>query len=95
MGVESVANSFIAADPILGGIIVVLGAAVLYLFKARDKERDARLEESKEVTSLIVKPLQDLTQLITDSNNDVLDAIDQSNRRNDDEQPARRVRRSR
>lgn len=72
--VGNAAETFLNSG-ILGAIIVVLGAVVVYLYKSREKIQEDRLNEAKQVRDTIAEPLSKLSTLIKESNDDILDAI--------------------
>ena len=78
--IENAAQTFLNSG-ILGAIIVILGWAVFYLYRSKEKIQDDRLAEARQVRETIAEPLSQLSALIKESNDDILDAIDGKKRK--------------
>jgi chromosome condensin MukBEF MukE localization factor len=78
-GLEGATQTFLNSG-ILGAIIVILGAVIVYLYRSREKIQDERLQEAKEVRQQIAEPLSQLSGLVKQSNDEILDAIYDSKR---------------
>lgn len=68
---------------ILGVLLVLAGAAIVYLYRAKETESKGRLQDQKEVTTKIVAPIEAIQRLLESQieqtkkdKDDILDAVD-------------------
>lgn len=82
---ESISTSVIklVESGLLGTLLVIAGAIIIALYRDNTKQRDARLEDQKKITSLIVEPLESIKKLVTQEGenrtkdkDEIIDAID-------------------
>ena len=73
---------------VLGALVVIFGGVIAYMYRENRKLSDARLADSKEVTTKVIEPLEAIKKLIQEQgderkkeNRDVINTVDNSKSR--------------
>jgi len=79
------AISTIIDSGVLGALVILFGGVIVYQNREIRKISDGRLQDSKDVTSKIIEPLEAIKKIIQEQgedrkkeNRDVIDAVDNS-----------------